>query len=227
MLKSALNVWCAVGLLVASVALSHAQNSENAMSKIANGVYHFWAMGYSSLVVMGENGVLIVDPAFSARAKMLQAEIRKISDRPVTHVVLTHEHYDHAGGSEVFSQAEVICQRACEKMFELDVIGMAPKKVHQTFDDKLSLDLGSHRVDLYHVAPGDGRAATLIHLPNEKIVASADMYAPRGFTNSAFIQDSSYLGLRKNLAKLIALNPTYAVNGHSPGNSVEALKENA
>ncbi len=109
----------------------------------------------------------------------------------MTKVVLTHEHYDHAGGSDVFPQAEVICQRACQEMFKLDVIGMAPKQVHQTFDDRLSIDLGSHQVDLYHVAPGDGRAATLIHLPKENIVASADMYTPRGFTNSAFIQDST------------------------------------
>ncbi|PON15427.1 hypothetical protein C2W62_23845 [Candidatus Entotheonella serta] len=187
MLKSVLHVLCAAGFIMVSVALAKAQEQQSPMSKIADGVYHFWSMGYSSLVVAGENGVLIVDPACTARAKRLQAEIQKISNRPVTKVVLTHEHYDHAGGSDVFPQAEVICQRACQEMFKLDVIGMAPKQVHQTFDDRLSIDLGSHQVDLYHVAPGDGRAATLIHLPKENMVASADMYAPRGFTNSAFI----------------------------------------
>ncbi len=226
-LRSLISILSAIVLVTAWVGMAVAQDQKNPMSKIADGVYHFWAMGYSSLVVTGQNGVLIVDPAFTHRANLLRAAVQKMTDKPVTKVVLSHEHYDHAGGTDVFPQAEVICQRACEAMFKLDVMGVAPKKVHQTFDDHLSIDLGSHNVDLYHFAPGDGRASTIIHLAKEKIVASADLYQSRTFTNSAFQQNASFLGIRKILGKLVEMNPNYAISAHDPGNSVEALRENA
>ena len=35
----------------------------------------------------------------------------KITSKPVGKIVLTHEHFDHTGGTEIFSKAEIIAQK--------------------------------------------------------------------------------------------------------------------
>ena len=43
------------------------------MSEIADDVYHYWAMGYSSMIVVGDDAVLVVDTALTPRAVGMKA----------------------------------------------------------------------------------------------------------------------------------------------------------
>ena len=72
------------------------------VKQLADDVYMMSESHYTSLVVVGEDGVLITDPAFTPRAQSLKNAIAGITDKPVTRIVLSHEHYDHVGGTEVF-----------------------------------------------------------------------------------------------------------------------------
>ena len=48
-------------------------------------------------------GVVVIDALGSpALGERLLAEIRKITDKPVTHVILTHYHADHVYGLQSF-----------------------------------------------------------------------------------------------------------------------------
>ena len=113
------------------------------VKRLTDNVYMMSEFHYTSLVV-GEDGVLITDPAFPGRAQSLKRAIADITDKPVTRIVLSHEHYDHVGGTGVFPEAQVICRAACQAVFDLDVGGMAPEKVDVTFTDSLRVDTG-HR----------------------------------------------------------------------------------
>lgn len=60
----------------------------------------------NSLIVIGEDGVLVVDTQQSPRAALqVLAEIRRRTDRPVRWVVNTHEHADHVWGNQVYADA--------------------------------------------------------------------------------------------------------------------------
>jgi len=80
--------------------------------EIASGIYEFQsaADGYvpndNALVVVNQDDVLVFD-TFSrvSIARMLLAEIRKITDKPVRYVVNSHHHPDHWSGNEVFADA--------------------------------------------------------------------------------------------------------------------------
>lgn len=71
----------------------------------------------------------------------LKRAIADITDKPVTRIVLSHEHDDHVGGTGVFPGDQVICHAACQAVFDLDVVGMDPEKVDVTFTDSLRVDL--------------------------------------------------------------------------------------
>lgn len=64
-------------------------------------------------LVCGRTGALLVDTGTTlTEAAALDADIRLIAGRPVTHVVLTHKHFDHVLGSSVFTDADVYCAPA-------------------------------------------------------------------------------------------------------------------
>ena len=65
--------------------------------------------GSNAGVVIGDDGVLVVDSFFNpSAAKALLAEIRKITPKPVRYVVNTHYHADHVGGDNVLRDAGAI-----------------------------------------------------------------------------------------------------------------------
>ena len=97
-------------------------------------------------------------------------------DAYVTQIILTHENYDHVGGTEVFPTAEIHCQVLCLEVFALDTMGMVLKGELRTFEKFKEIQLGNQVVQLHHYGPSKGVANTIVYLPKEKIIYSADIY---------------------------------------------------
>lgn len=61
-------------------------------------------------LVRGATGALLVDTGTTLdEAAAIDADVRRLAGCPVTHVVLTHKHFDHVLGSSVFGGAEIYC----------------------------------------------------------------------------------------------------------------------
>jgi glyoxylase-like metal-dependent hydrolase (beta-lactamase superfamily II) len=59
-------------------------------------------------LVLGHRATLLIDCGTTlTEARSIDADVRTLADRFVTHVVLTHHHFDHVLGSSVFADAEV------------------------------------------------------------------------------------------------------------------------
>ncbi len=57
-------------------------------------------------LVLGRDGVLLVDSGTTFdEARSIQSDVRTFDDRDVSHLVLTHDHFDHILGSAVFAAA--------------------------------------------------------------------------------------------------------------------------
>lgn len=219
---------CVVIVLAASLVFStQSIAQEQPMQNLGSGVYHFFEGSFSSLVVVTNEGVLITDPASTKRAKTLEQSLAKVTDQKIKKIVLSHEHYDHVGGTEVFPDAEIICHESCAQFFDIDQNNFTPKKVDMAFSKKLSIKMGEKIIELYHLGPGDGVATTIIYLPQEKIVATKDLYMPQSLSKGKWIDDQNFLGKRKILNELINWNIQHAISGHSLSTDPEALKENA
>jgi alkyl sulfatase BDS1-like metallo-beta-lactamase superfamily hydrolase len=72
--------------------------------KVTDGVYT--AVGYSVQpvsMIVGNDGLIIVDTGIdTTSAEQVLADFRKITDKPIKAIVLTHSHGDHTGGVPVF-----------------------------------------------------------------------------------------------------------------------------
>ena len=195
------------------------------MTELADGVYHYFGFFSSSLVVIDGEQMLITDPSNPARAQSLKDEIAKVTDNAVTTIALTHEHYDHAGGTGAFPDADVICHRNCAPIFALDTLGDVPQ-VDQTFDEFLKVSVGGKTVELHYLGPGDGEATTIIYMPDEKIVVTADLYEPRALTHKNWVDDKHFTGVRHILNTISEWEISHAVNAHSGGTDPMDMMEN-
>ncbi len=194
---------------------AQASAQQAVIQKLSENVYSIFLFHYQSLVVIGEQGVLITDPANAGRAALLKSEVAKLTSLPVTKIVLSHEHYDHVGGTEVFANAEIYAHSAAKTVFRLDVTGQAPKKVHHYVGDETTLIVGKTAVKLLHYGAADGVGMVAVHLPKEGVVYSADLYEVGSITQGAFIADTNHLGSRNLLNALVSFKPKYAITTHS------------
>jgi glyoxylase-like metal-dependent hydrolase (beta-lactamase superfamily II) len=61
-------------------------------------------------LVRGRTGALLVDTGTTLReAAAIDADVRLLVSRSVSHIVLTHKHFDHVLGSSLFAGAHVHC----------------------------------------------------------------------------------------------------------------------
>ncbi|MBK5254975.1 MAG: MBL fold metallo-hydrolase [Vicinamibacteria bacterium] len=81
--------------------------------EVAPGIYVFMTPPYgdvgldgNSVVIVSNDGVLVFDTnGTPAAAENVLAQIRKLTDQPVTYVVNSHWHWDHWYGTEVYRRA--------------------------------------------------------------------------------------------------------------------------
>ena len=100
-------------------------------NKVREGIYH--AVGTGSLAVVGnssfivnDNDVVVVDDHVSpAAAWVLLEEIKEVTNKPVTTVINTHFHFDHAHGNQIFApNVQIIGHEFTRRMLLSNSIGM-------------------------------------------------------------------------------------------------------
>ena len=213
--------------IAATLTYTAAHAQEVNVNKLTDDVYAIHFVGYTSLVVIGQEDVLITDTAGAFRAGVLAEEIAKITDKPVGKIVLTHEHFDHTAGTEVFADAMIIAQERASAVADHDPLGMFPDKIDVTYDTNLDIDMGTTLVRLHNFGAADGVAGSVVQLPNEKIVATSDMYIDFGLVPGMFLTDTNLLGNRKVLNEIATWDVEHAVNAHSTSTDPAPLVEMA
>ena len=100
-------------------------------NKVREGIYH--AVGTGSLAVVAnssfivnDNDVIVVDDHVSpAAAWVLLEEIKEVTNKPVTTVINTHFHFDHAHGNQIFApNVQIIGHEFTRRMLLSNSIGM-------------------------------------------------------------------------------------------------------
>ncbi|CAI9411309.1 MULTISPECIES: MBL fold metallo-hydrolase [Aestuariimicrobium] len=140
-------------------------------------------------LVVGDRAVLVVDTGSSPeQGAMIAASAAEHAGRPVTHVVVTHDHFDHfwglAGfGSEVVSIAHESAHLPTGDGREVpDGPGEPTPAVPEglaaattTVAMVKAIDLGGARAEIIHHGRGHTQGDLVVHLPERDVVFTGDL----------------------------------------------------
>ena len=106
-----------IGCLV-SATLAFAAGEGDRTRDIGDRVYSFTiGEGNHSMIVVGDDSVAVFETFHSGHSQKMLEAIRSVTDKPVKYVFISHNHWDHASGGQVFSDAgaqTVMHQRAAD-----------------------------------------------------------------------------------------------------------------
>jgi glyoxylase-like metal-dependent hydrolase (beta-lactamase superfamily II) len=131
--------------------------------------------GYSGLVLITNEGALVVDPEKTCASVWLKNEIDRRFHVPVKYVILSHAHFDHMAGSQIFQQAgaTVIAHKnALEPIIGNKLPSAVPDRV---FDKQMTITLGGETVVLYRIAPSHSNSMIQVYFPKYKALDCPDV----------------------------------------------------
>lgn len=164
MLKFAISLltvlYCAV--------LAQAQEPKQAVTQIKGDVYRFQNNFHFSIFVVTDDGVIATDPINSDASAFLQGEITKLTDAPVTHLIYSHSHGDHAsGGAEFADTAIVIAQQNAPEQID----GVRPTI---RFAEKMRIEHGGKTIELTSLGSGHGQDLIAMVIRPENVAFVVD-----------------------------------------------------
>lgn len=143
---------------------------------VSERVWKVYGAGGNTTVFLREDGVALVDTKLAGNGAAILAQVRKVTDKPVTLIVNTHSHGDHVGSnSELASRGnvEVVAHaNTARRMAAMPNVGPASRQ----FDDRLSLGDGADRIDLYWFGAGHTDGDAFVVIPAERVMAAGDIF---------------------------------------------------
>jgi glyoxylase-like metal-dependent hydrolase (beta-lactamase superfamily II) len=152
------------------------------IDQIAENLYRVPGAGGNSAVLVHANGVLLVDTKVPNNGESLLNVIKKVTDKPITHIINTHTHFDHTGSNSYFpTSVEVVTQQNTKtNMEKMDAFKSETGKVglpDKTFKDKMTLLSGKDAVDLYYFGPAHTNGDAFVVFRNARIMHAGDAFA--------------------------------------------------
>ena len=173
LLKSVIRA-ASLAFLCLFATVSVAQDIKREITKVAGDVYRFQNKFHFSLVTVTNDGVVIVDPINADAATWLKDNLSAITDKPITHLIYSHSHLDHASGGKVLvdAGAKVIAQANAPEAID----GVKPD---ERFDDTMKLEVGGKTFELTWLGEGHGKDLIAVVVRPENVAFITDAASPK------------------------------------------------
>ncbi|MBM3363847.1 MAG: MBL fold metallo-hydrolase, partial [Betaproteobacteria bacterium] len=182
-------------------------------------------------IIVGDDAVMVIDTqATPAMAQDVIRHIRQVTDKPIKYVLLSHYHAVRVLGASAYQPEQII---ASQDTYDLIVergefdkaseIGRFPRLFRDvesvppgltwptlTFTGKMTVWLGSLRVELLQLGRGHTKGDTVAWLPEEKILFSGDLVE---FDATPYAGDAYLRDWPQTLENIAALKPAKLVPG--------------
>ena len=165
-------------------------------TEVGEGLWAFTAEGDpNSGVIIGDDSVMIVEAQATPRlANKVIEKVREVTDKPITHVVLTHYHAVRVLGASAFGAQQVIMGEKARAMVaergqeDWDSEFQRFPRLFQghesipgltwpttTFNDRMTVYLGKRRIDLMHLGRAHTAGDIVIHVPDANTMFTGDI----------------------------------------------------
>jgi glyoxylase-like metal-dependent hydrolase (beta-lactamase superfamily II) len=144
---------------------------------IAADLYWITDGAYSTMFLVTTAGVIACDAPPTLGANYLKA-IAEVTDRPVTHLIYSHEHVDHIAGAHLFPKDVTIIGH--RRTAELLASRKDPRRPLPTvtFDTSYSLELGGQSLELAYKGINHSIDNIYIFAPHQKTLMFIDVVYP-------------------------------------------------
>ncbi len=165
-------------------------------TEIGDGLWAFTAEGDpNSGVIIGDDAVMVIEAQATPRlAQQVIEKIRGVTDKPITHLVLTHYHAVRVLGASAYGAQQIImsdtargmvAERGQEdwdsefqrfpRLFEghESIPGLTWPTT--TFRDRMTVFLGNRRVDLMHLGRAHTAGDIVAFVPDANVMFTGDI----------------------------------------------------
>jgi glyoxylase-like metal-dependent hydrolase (beta-lactamase superfamily II) len=208
------------------------QDKTITFAEIGKGIYAFTAQGDPNTgIVVGDDGVLIVDAqATPAMAQAVIERVRSVTDKPITHVLLSHYHAVRVLGSSAYKDAKMIIASDATRNLIVErgkqdmasEIGRFPRLFQGketipgltwptvTFDGEMSIWLGKREVRISQPGRGHTAGDTIAWVPDADVMFSGDLAE---YQSACYCGDAHFKDWPKTLKVLRGYVPKALVPG--------------
>lgn len=147
------------------------------IQKLGDGLYMITDNAIQSMFLVYEDGVVVVDapPQF---AQHIRGAIAEVTSKPITHVIYSHSHIDHIGGtSGLGGQPVIIAQEETKRLLARAKDPNRPLPT-VTFADHYTLKVGGQVLELSYYGNAHEPGNTFIYAPAQKTLMVVDMIFP-------------------------------------------------
>ena len=165
-------------------------------TEIGRDLWAFTAEGDpNSGVIIGDDSVMVIEAQATPRlAKKVIGKIREVTDKPISHLVLTHYHAVRVLGASAYGAGQVImserargmvAERGREdwesefqrfpRLFEGHESIPGLTWPNTTFSERMTVYLGNRRIDLMHLGRAHTAGDIVIHVPDENVMFTGDI----------------------------------------------------
>ncbi len=200
-------------------------------SEVGKGLWAFTAEGDpNSGVIIGDESVMIIEAQATPRlANKVIEKVREVTDKPISHVVLTHYHAVRVLGASAFGADQILMSEKARAMvvergqedwdsefqrfprlFEgrESIPGLTWPTT--TFKDKMTVYLGNRQIDLMHLGRAHTAGDIVIHVPDENVMFTGDIVE---YNSACYCGDGHFSDWGNTLNAIKA----YRVDAIAPG----------
>jgi len=192
---------------------AHAQEKTVRLRTLGPGdiLYVLIGGGGNTLALMRDDGVVVIDTKLPGWGTAIRQAIESATDQPVTTIINTHAHPDHAGGNAEFSgNVEVIAHANTVA---------AGLRVSRTVTDKLTLLSGSDEIDLFYFGRGHTNGDLVVVFPQKRLAYLGDLFPAKSAPLVDPAAGGSVVALADTLRRVATeiTGVTRVVTGHAEG----------
>ncbi|HEU4342123.1 MAG TPA: MBL fold metallo-hydrolase [Candidatus Binatia bacterium] len=185
----------------------------------------------NSTVIIGDTGVVLIESGGTDEVgQHIAAAVRRLTPKPVTHVVNTHHHGDHSLGNVAFAGAKFISSEKCRDMvlktgeesvrrMERDVRrrfpGTRPIAADITYKEGTKTSVILNGVNFIFWVPQGSHTVgdILVYLPDDRLLVAGDILVNGVVPN---MRDANIKNWISTLEELQRIDVNVFVPGHGP-----------
>jgi glyoxylase-like metal-dependent hydrolase (beta-lactamase superfamily II) len=186
-------------------------------------LYHLGGGGGNGLALIDEinGGVVLIDTKRSGWGEAVREAVEQVTDLPVTTIINTHAHEEHAGSNAEFPDAVTIVAHANARAAMLRdglYAEDGPGLPTTTFTDRFSLLEDIDRIELYHFGPAHTDGDVVVVFPEKGVAYVGGLFPAKVVPVIDLERGGSGLAFPDALDRAVAATEGVArvITGHGP-----------